>query len=109
MPPALPPFRELLCVGLFNTCPLMKTVHQIITQSVAIIYPFHCPLVVTDLRTSNRHTNGENRKTAKEIENRSNIVVVGRVALDCLQVVAPWVDSFIIKKGESLHSRIIVL
>lgn len=107
MPPALPPFCELLCVGLFNTSPLMKAVHQIITQSVAIVYPFHCSLVVTNLRTSNRYTE-KHRKTAKDIEKRSHIVVVGRLKLDFLQVVAPWADSFNIK-DVPLHSRIIVL
>lgn len=72
LPPALPPFCELLRVGLFNACPLMKTVHQIITESVAIVYPFHRSLVVTNLRTSNRDTDRENRKIVeKEIKNLS--------------------------------------
>lgn len=52
LPPALPPFCELLGVGLLNTCPLMNAVHQIIAESVAIIYPFHCSLVITNLRTA---------------------------------------------------------
>lgn len=52
--PALPPFCELLCIGLFNTCPLMKTAHQVITESVAIVYPFHCSFVVTNLTTSDK-------------------------------------------------------
>lgn len=52
LPPAPSPFCELLGVGLFNTCPLMNAVHQIIAESVAIIYPFYCSLVITDLRTA---------------------------------------------------------
>lgn len=52
LPPALPPFCELLGIGLFNTRPLMNAVHQIIAESVAIIYPFHCSLVITNLRTA---------------------------------------------------------
>lgn len=59
LPPALPPLCELLCVGLFNACPLMKTVHQIITESVAIIYPFHCSLVVTNLGTKETRQIGQ--------------------------------------------------
>lgn len=90
MPPALPPFCELLCVGLFDACPLMETVHQIITESVAIVYTFHCSLVVANLRTSNRDTDRENRKiVVRKIENRSKILVVARVALAFLKGVAP--------------------
>lgn len=54
LPPAFAPLCELLSVGLFDACPLMKTVHEIVTESVAIVYSFHRTLVVTDLRTDNR-------------------------------------------------------
>ncbi len=87
MPPALPPFCELLCVGLFDACPLMKAVHQIITESVTIVYPFHRSLVVTNLRTSNTDTDRGNRKTVeKEIKNVSKcfskvVIVTGFILL----------------------------
>lgn len=54
LPPPLAPFCELLCIGLFNACPLVQTVHEIATEPMAIIYPFYCSLVVTNLRSSNK-------------------------------------------------------
>lgn len=52
LPPALSPLGELLGVSLLNTRPLMDAVHQLVTETVAIIYPFDRFLVVADLRTS---------------------------------------------------------
>lgn len=54
LPPAFAPFCELLCVGLLNTCPLMKTGHQIVSEAVAIVDAFHCTFVVTNLTQISR-------------------------------------------------------
>lgn len=54
LPPALPPFCQLLCIRLLYACPLVDAVHQVITQPVAVVDPLHHPLVVTDLATRKR-------------------------------------------------------
>lgn len=51
LPPALPPFRQLLRVGLFDARPLVDAVHEVVTQPVAVVNPLHRPLVVPDLAT----------------------------------------------------------
>lgn len=67
LPPPLAPFCELLCVAFFNTRSLMKTIHEIITEPITIIYPFHCSLVVSNLKNSKRNIGYIVEKQVKRI------------------------------------------
>lgn len=54
LPPALPPFRQLLCIRLLYACTLVDAVHQVITQPVPVVDPLHHPLVIPNLATERK-------------------------------------------------------
>lgn len=48
--PSLGPLSQLLCVGFLDFGTLLDAVHQFIAESVTIVNPFHCTLVVSNLK-----------------------------------------------------------
>lgn len=56
LPPPLGPVSELLRIGLLDLGPLVHAVHEVIAETVPVVDPLHCALVVPHLGGGCRQT-----------------------------------------------------